>query len=109
MKLHEFLKLQEALRRELGGEYAPQQLSILLLAALRPGITHNEIAEHLNLSQGSVSRNVSKLANRTTVHSGEGYGLVENRPDEVIDSRRSAVWLTSEGNQFIAKIKKAIS
>ena len=109
MKLHEFFKLQEIIRRELGGEYAPQQLSILLLVSLRPGITHNEIADKLKMAQGSVSRNVSKLAKRVTEHSGVGYGLVENRQDKVYDTRRSAVWLTTEGKQLVAKIKKAIA
>jgi DNA-binding MarR family transcriptional regulator len=108
MKIHEFLKLMETIRADMGGEYAPQQLAILLLSAVRPGITHNEIADVLKLSQGAISRNVTKLSSKDTDHSGIGKGLVEKRSDEVYDSRRSAIWLTDEGKALINKIKKAI-
>jgi DNA-binding MarR family transcriptional regulator len=108
MKVHEFIKVMEFIRKEFGRKYAPQQLSFLMLVSLRGGITHNEIALKLQMPQASVSRNVTKLASGTTGYSGVGYGLVENRPDEVFDSRRNAVWLTPNGEEFVAKIKKMI-
>jgi DNA-binding MarR family transcriptional regulator len=110
MKLQQFFQTMEYLRKELGGEYAPQQLSILLLVSMRPGITHNELSAALNMPQGTVSRNVTKLCSRKHPKTGReiGYGLVENRMDELYDSRRNAVHLTVKGKQFIAKIKSAI-
>jgi len=110
MKAHQFLRVQEMIRKELGGDYAPQQLSILVLVSLREGITHTEIANVLNMPQGTVSRNVSKLALRRSRNGGNlvGYGLVENREDLVYDPRRKAVYLTEKGKELMDKIERAI-
>lgn len=111
MKLQAFFKIQEMLRKEFGGEYAPQQLSIFLLVALRPGITHTEIMSALDMPQGTVSRNIAKLTLRRHPDTGRemGYGLVENRTDELYDARRNAVYLTAKGKQLIQRLKTAIS
>jgi DNA-binding MarR family transcriptional regulator len=108
-----FFAVLEMIRKEMGGDYAPQQLSILLLCFLRSGITHGEIGEMLSMTQASVSRNVTRLSAKTVQDERgnpkqKGFGLAENRQDEMIDTRRSAVFLTKKGEQFLAKIQRAL-
>lgn len=97
MKLLELYTLLEMIRRELGGDYAPQQLTILLLCAVNNGITQADLAQHLNMPQPTVSRNVRKLEG--------GYGFVITKDDFEIGYRRKAVFVTDKGKSFIARIK----
>lgn len=92
-------------------EIPAQQLAILYLVAQRPGITHTEIGTILEMPQGTVSRNVQKLAIKVVEKvrgpaETYGYGLVENRPDYRTDPRRNAVYLTKKGEQVIADLIK---
>jgi len=99
MKLLELYNVLEMIRREFKGDYAPQQLSILLLCAVNSGITQPEIGKLLSMPQPTVSRNSKKL---------EQKGLVNQRKDTMVDTRRSAVSLTKEGEALINRIKLMI-
>ena len=101
MKIIELYSLLEMIRRELGGDYAPQQLSILLITAVNEGITQSDLAKHLNMPQPTVSRNVKKLE--------DGYEFVVTKDDFGIGYRRKAVFMTEKGKSFVARIKTMIS
>jgi len=100
MKILELYHCLESIRRELGGDYAPQQLSILLLASVNEGITHPDLAKHLNMPQPTVSRNCHKLE--------EGYGFIKILDNFDIGYRRKAVHLTEPGKAFVKRIKTMI-
>lgn len=100
MKILELYNCLESIRRELEGDYAPQQLSILLLCSVNEGITHPDLAKHLDMPQPTVSRNCKKLE--------EGYGFVVVRDNFDIGYRRKAVYLTEKGRAFANRIKTMI-
>ena len=100
MKILELYHCLESIRRELGGDYAPQQLSILLLCSINEGITHPDLAQHLRMPQPTVSRNVKKLQ--------QGYKFVMNRDEVSSGARRNAVYLTDKGKAFVNRIKTMI-
>ena len=97
MKILELYHCLESIRRELGGDYAPQQLSILLLCSVNEGITHPDLAQYLNMPQPTVSRNVRKLE--------LGYEFVLKRDEVSAGTRRNAVYLTEKGKAFVKRIK----
>ena len=97
------------IRKEIYTEFALPQLELFLLVVENEGISHTNLSQMLNMSQPAVSRNVNKLASKVVKRSDGsydkvGYGLLENRPDEV-DSRRFNVFLTSKGIEFAKNLK----
>lgn len=107
MELFRLVKLLEWIRRDhFGGDYAPIHISILLYAGLRPGITQTELAQLLNVNQGTVSRACKRLSAEALPRGESGYGLVEMKADEVYDSRRLAVHLTASGKDFFDRVKQ---
>jgi DNA-binding MarR family transcriptional regulator len=93
----------------MGGEYTPQQLEILLLCYIQPGITQTEISQKLKMPQPSVSRNCLKLGKKAVKGpQGRfkiiGAGLLQMREDEIYDNRRYACWLTDAGRKLIEKV-----
>jgi DNA-binding MarR family transcriptional regulator len=105
MKLMQLVKMLEFVRKEFSGDYSPLQFSVLLYAEMRPGITQTELCQILNVNQGTISRACKRLSSDTMPRGESGYGLVDNRPDEVYDARRLAVYLTPAGKDFMAKVK----
>ena len=100
MKILELYNCLEMIRREFRGDYAPQQLSILLIVAAEPGITQPDLAKLLMMPQPTVSRNCKKLA--------EGYGLVVIKDNFEFNYRRRELHLTKDGESLIARIKTMI-
>ncbi|NIT54782.1 MAG: hypothetical protein GWN00_00610 [Aliifodinibius sp.] len=109
VKADKLFKVLNRIRAEMGGEYTPQQLEILLLCYVRPGITQTEISQILDMPQASVSRNCLKLGKKAVKNpQGRfkvvGAGLIQTRQDEVYDSRRYACWLTEDGTALVEKV-----
>ena len=103
--------LVELTRSEIFAELPIQQLGIIVKVALNPGITHSELAEELVMPQGTVSRNVKRLS--TSIGEDDdgnvvkiGLDILQNKPDDRIDSRRAAVWLTKRGKAFVRKLQE---
>lgn len=104
----------EKVRELIHPEIPAQQLAILFRVAQEPGVTHTDLGRDLDMPQGSVSRNVQKLAIKLVSKvrgpsESYGYGLVENRPDYKTDSRRNAVYLTNKGELVIADLIKTFN
>ena len=111
MDIKDFFTVMEKIRSELEGDYAPTQLSVLLMCYIRPGVTHPELSQLLNLPQATISRAVARLSKAVKKHPDRTYtgrGLVENRADEVHDSRRKAVFLTKDGERLVKYIETLI-
>jgi len=91
-------------RQELG-DISLSQLAVLLKIMSNEGITQPELMDQFNIHQGSLSRIVGKLGYYMARRSDGGFdrrgrGLVENRMDTRIDTRRNAVFLTEKGKQL---------
>lgn len=109
---YKLFELLYQIRLAAGGEYTPQQLEILLLCFVQPGITQTEISKRLNMPQASTSRNILKLGKKA-VQDGTGRfklvgaGLIKTQQDEVYDSRRLACYLTDTGKALVTEILTA--
>jgi len=86
------------------GDIPVQQLEMFLLIAEQEGqIAQVDLASICDMPQGTVSRNVARLSNRTTVDTdGQvrpiGHGLIDSRPDGT--GRRESLWLTPKGRKL---------
>lgn len=83
-----------------------QQVQLLLLVAMFPGITQSELAERLDLSQSSISRNVNALGKIHRLKK-EGLDFIEAIPDPK-DRRRQIVFLTGKGRTAAEELCKII-
>lgn len=99
--IHTAIKLVEILR-EVDAEMPLQTAHALLCIALRPGLTHQQLAEMIRLSQSACSRNVQALSEWRGAGK-EGYNLIEAVEDPV-DTRRKIMFLKPEGRKIMAKI-----
>ena len=108
MDLSRLLEIGEEIRKQLGDLVSLAQLSLLYLVALQPGITNVEAAKRLNMPRGSISRNASKLSKYSRYGRDQGYGLIEQKVDFAVDSRRHALYLTKDGETFIKMIKSML-
>ena len=90
------------------GDIGHQQMMILLSVMNEEGISQMEIVERYGLKQGSVSKNMRRLA----THEGPdgkvtGLDLIEMKPDPV-RYRRLALYLTSRGKQIKRRLVKEL-
>ncbi len=101
----------ELLRRQLNKDLPSQHIALLLAVAQKPGITMPELCQHLDMPQGTVSRNV-KLMSHYCDKKGDGvtkkgYGLLET--DQAPSNRyQLAVFLTAEGGRLIEKLVRVM-
>jgi DNA-binding MarR family transcriptional regulator len=68
--------------------------------------TMSDIARHVGLQQGSITRNVSNLSD-WTYKKTKGMNLVKMTYDPM-DSRRKLVTLTSKGKTFVNQLEDVI-
>lgn len=86
-------------RKEPGAtRVTPQMWAMLQHFALAGPLTVSEAAAHFERAQSVVSESVDALAEK---------GLVERMTDER-DRRRSLVWLTGEGQAFLARERRVL-
>lgn len=115
MLLESYFNVRQFIRKEIHAEFNPQQESIFLVVCMNDGITQPEICEALDMPQGTVSRNILRLSDnyvkdpRTGAYKQVGYGLVDSRQDEVIDSRRRSVFLTKKGKAIKARLEELLA
>lgn len=88
--------------RTIDPEMGIQTYMVLLQVALEEGIGVMEIANRLNLSGASASRNVMLLSKRRTA-SRAGYDLLTQEYDPH-ERRRKMVSLTAKGRKLLAKL-----
>ena len=94
----------EIFRKHLSRQLPSQHISILLLVALRPGISQADLGHELQMPQGTVSRNVKLLSSYFEQgrrgRQSKGYGLLKTQPL----SHKSAalgVHLTEKGEDLM--------
>lgn len=109
----EFERLLALLGDEIKFDIPLQQLRLLLMVALNPGITQTELTERLELHQATISRNVKKMSeDHIITEDGTvrtvGWGLLQTRQDTRFDSRRLAVFLTKRGERVLMKFQAAL-
>jgi len=84
-------------------EQMPMQMAqALLVIAMRPGLTMQELSEEVGLSQASCSRNVAALAKWHRLHKA-GHDLVESM-DDPRERRRKVMFLTPKGKRVVEGI-----
>ena len=105
MDLFKLSQILTEVRKELGEYLTVTQLNIIVLVAAQPGITHGEIAKRLNMVQGSVSRNCSRLSEHSRYGRNKGYGLIVPKIDLKISSGRYAMYLTQKGKGVIKMVE----
>lgn len=88
--------------REYDPEMQVQTLATLLIVARRGECAMSHIAEELNLSQSSVSRNVSLLS-KWSRHNRPGLDLVRAYEDPA-ERCRKLVTLTHKGKRFMERL-----
>jgi DNA-binding MarR family transcriptional regulator len=87
--------------------YIPSQTAeTLLVVAMRPGITMQQLSDATGLVQSSVSRNVAMLSKYHRLGK-PGYDLVE-AVDDPRERRRKIVYLTPNGRKLVNQVMKAI-
>lgn len=99
--------IHEKIRELIHPEIPAQQLAIYLLVMGEPGLSQSEIAQRLQMPQGSVSRNIAKLSQKIQMRGRRqvdtGYGLVVNEPDPT-ETRRHLVFPTDHGRNVFAEL-----
>lgn len=83
-----------------------QQAQILLLVALKPGITAYEVIQATGASQASVSRNLATLAKHGPGGKA-GLDLVKAQKDDH-DHRQMRHFLTARGTLRVQKVLRAL-
>lgn len=85
------------------------QLMIYLAICNNEGINMKDLAEYLEMPQGSLSRNVKKLSvYRNSKGNKVGFDLIEAKPD--YENRRTlALYLTEKGRELRADLEKTLN
>jgi len=83
-----------------------QMIDVLCWIAEKPGITVKDLMDRTNLSQSSISRNLTALG-KWDRHSKPGMDLIEDVEDPV-ERRRRIYFLTKKGKRFIARMVGAL-
>lgn len=102
----------QRIRGRINPDFAIAQLALFLYVAQREGLTMPELSEHLDMPQGTLSRNIKQLSRYSVRLEGgdkevRGYGLLRTEPD-LEERRRLAVYLTKDGRKFIADLERLI-
>jgi DNA-binding MarR family transcriptional regulator len=93
--------------RKIDGEMQAQTLMTLLMIARAPGISQVEIADKLDISKSTVSRNVTALSDYKNQRSSKGgYGFVTQRVDPN-NRRYRQLFLTPEGQAAVQNLVAA--
>jgi DNA-binding MarR family transcriptional regulator len=83
------------MRRRRGADLTVVQFRSLMFLQRNPGTALRRVAEHLGLTPPTVSKMISRLAER---------GFVD-RPDSVSDRRRVELRLTARGNALVERVR----
>jgi len=101
----------ELLRKRLNKGMPGQQMCLLLTVAVCPGVTMPELAQRLDMPQGSVSRNIKALSHYRERENGvsqlKGHGLLRTAPVGG-GSHALAVYLTPMGVSVIDEIDRVL-
>lgn len=93
--------------RGIDPEMQAQTLAVFLLVGMKPGIPMSEVLETLDISQSSVSRNVSILS--PFVQFGvQGLDLIFSESDPH-NRRRKVLHLTSKGKRVLETLEKVMN
>ncbi|SHJ67336.1 DNA-binding transcriptional regulator, MarR family [Malonomonas rubra DSM 5091] len=91
--------------RKINTEMPSQQIAMFLRIASYEGVTLPELAEALNTTVASVSRNGKILSEYMEKGELKGYGLIGMRPD-IRERRRLACFLTDKGRELVAELDR---
>lgn len=106
--VNKFRRVIEFIREYISGDLALPQLAVYLTVCSEEGITMPELAEVLNMPQGSVSRNVKRLCKYEEGGRLQGYDLLTTAPD-IRDRKRLAVYLTEQGKALATKLESLLN
>ena len=106
------LEAMELLRKRVHREMPIQHIVLLLTVAENPGITMPELVNHLDMPQGTVSRNVKILSSFVEWENGvarsRGRNLLRTLPDS--DNRHVlAVYLTGRGEALVTELARTVT
>ncbi|MBW9091414.1 winged helix-turn-helix transcriptional regulator [Rhizobium wenxiniae] len=99
--LHDAFRLLEAFR-ELRPDMPMQTASVFFLVAMKPGIGQRELLDLMDLSQAAISRNTYALM-AIDRHGKPGLNLIVQHRNPA-DGRNTMLYLTPEGNAFLARL-----
>jgi DNA-binding MarR family transcriptional regulator len=98
-----FLNILDLLAKEVSPELQIQTLRTFLFIASRGECTQKDVEHNLNLTGGSVSRNVSYWTERRYDRE-KGMGFIDRVEDDY-DRRLRKLTLSKEGQKFYNKLK----
>jgi DNA-binding MarR family transcriptional regulator len=114
MDLDKFRKAIRYIRKQIHGDLAIPQLEIFLYVAENEGISLVDIQTALDMSQGAVSRNCSRLSRKIVIAGNTisglqdiGYDLIEKRND-AFSARRKELYLTTRGKEVVRGLSKVL-
>lgn len=96
LKVNQFNHTVQFIRKAVASDLTLSQLAIYLMVCSDEGITMPELAQELDMPQGSLSRNVKRLCSYEEGGTMQGYDLLTTTPDRR-DRKRLAVYLTEKG------------
>jgi DNA-binding MarR family transcriptional regulator len=105
LNLTKLLRVTEELRK-LDPEMPLQQITLLILVALQPGVTMKELSERMGMSQSTMSRNCAALG-KTHRIGVPGKGLITTAEDPY-ERRRKIVTLTPKGKLVAGSLSELI-
>lgn len=93
--------------RDMKPDMELQLASVFMLIAMRQGIGQHDLRRMMDISQGSVSRNVAALT-AIDRHGKPGLNFVVQRRHPT-DARYTQLFLTDEGHAFLGKLMGAFA
>lgn len=101
--LKRLVRVLAFIRQRISPDMPCQQLALFLSVALEDGITMADLGKRLEMSQGSVSKNVRMLSRYLESGQLRGYDLVKAEQD-LAERRRFVVNLTPKGREVAKQI-----
>ncbi len=88
--------------RDLRPDIQMHTASVFLLVAMKPGIAQRDLLGLLDISQATLSRDISALT-AIDRHGKPGLNLIAQHRNP-IDARNSMLYVTTEGNSLLAQL-----
>jgi len=101
--IHTLLKIMDELRQATNEKVSAPALYTFLQVALEPGISQQKLAEAVNITMPSLTRNIQLLGKGGRTQGAGGHGLVE-AIDDPTDARRKLVFLTPAGRNLVSRL-----
>ena len=108
LEINNFRSIVQFIRESVASDLSLSQLAIYLTVCSDEGITMPELAQGLNIPQGSLSRNIKRLSRYDEDGIVKGHDLLITTPD-TRDRKRLAVYLTERGKALKIELNRLLN